>query len=664
MTCPSSDSLLGFAAGRLTDDQSANVETHIDTCNLCRGVLSNLARGDVPPQFGRYRLDTVLGSGGMGIVYRAYDPQLARSVAIKVVKRAGDDDGIRARLVREAQALAKVNHPNVCHVYDVGTEGEEVWVAMELIEGVTLRQWAGERRDPQELLDALLAAAEGIAAAHAAGIIHRDVKPENVLMTREGRAVVTDFGLARANDTIDPMGSTEAVAFAETQTPNLTQTGAIIGTPAYLAPEQLTGETVDARVDQFTWAVMAWELITGVRPFPVVFASRLDAIRAGVTPPPTMKRTVALALARAMSVAPRDRFPSMRALIEAMRAQAPVAKRPNRTAAALISTIVLVGGAVVAITAWPSSRSEPKGAIKPAEASASSIVVANPPQPIPAASPRPNTNPNPSPAPIPNPAPMAAPKTIPPTNPTKVAAPPTRAHLTPEMEAKLVESMHPPYNRSNAIASMSEFCHIPYDAAHPDPATGQPIADWGKVTKVENTVAMLGDRKMPLVVYTVAGQRRTYRLKDGYGALGDVDPKIGQWITLCHEDDDDVHQLGLSHSHQVVPGSGPPRVADFAKLAPLHTTEIKLMIQGQQGKLTIATDRRYLVYARNKSLDGSRANFDDWSVEIPNGAPGAGTVRAKQPSWFILEGPAFEPQPDGTSRLVFRAAAVIDQLFP
>ncbi|MDB4954799.1 MAG: putative serine/threonine protein kinase [Myxococcales bacterium] len=651
MTCPSTDSLLGFAAGRLSDDASASVESHIDTCNLCRGVLSNLARDDAPqPQFGRYRIDTVLGSGGMGIVYRAYDPQLARSVAIKVVKHAGDD-GIRARLVREAQALAKVNHPNVCHVYDVGTEGEEVWVAMELIDGVTLRQWAGDRRDPQELLEALLAAGEGIAAAHAASIIHRDIKPENVLMTREGRAVVTDFGLARANDGVDPIASTQALQLAETQAAQLTQTGAIVGTPAYLAPEQLTGQNVDERVDQFTWAVMAWELITGVRPFPIVFASRLDAIRAGVTPPPTMQRTIAMALARAMAVSPRDRFPSMRALLEAMRARpAPPSKRSYRTGA--IALAVVAAGAVAAISAWPSSPTRaPQPIAAPPVATAQAPATA--------------ITPAPSPAPSPPPLPAAAPKTVPsrpPAAPTKIATAPRR--LTPAQEDQLVEALHPPFNRANAIASMAEFCDIPYDAAHPDPATKPPLADWGKVTKVEKVVEKLGDREIPLVIYTVSGQRRTYRLQDGYGALGFVDPKVGQWITLCHERDGDFYQLGISQSHQVVPGSGPPRIIDFAKLAPLHTTSIKLMIQGQQGKLTIPTDRRYLVYARVENIDGSRIELNGWSVELPIGTPGAGTVHAKKSSWFIVEDPAFDTQPDGTSRLVFRAAAVIDQLFP
>ena len=234
--CPSPDDLLAFAAGELNAERLGGIEAHIDSCTDCRAALSNYARGEVPPSFGRYRIDTVLGSGGMGIVYRAWDPQLARSIAIKVVRRASDDEKGRARLIREAQALARLSHPNVCHVYDVGTDNEEVWVAMELIDGVSLREWAAVNRE--NVLDVLLGAARGIAAAHDAGLVHRDIKPENVLVTRDGRAIVTDFGLARGEDAIDPNASTLSTD------PHLTATGAIAGTPAYIAPEQLTGEPV------------------------------------------------------------------------------------------------------------------------------------------------------------------------------------------------------------------------------------------------------------------------------------------------------------------------------------------------------------------------------------------------------------------------------------
>jgi hypothetical protein len=343
--CPPADQLLGFAAGDLSGEASALIEAHIDGCADCRRALSSAMRGGPRAAgFGRYRIDGVLGAGGMGVVYRAWDPQLARPVAIKVVKQTRRDPAQRARLVREAQSLARLSHPHVCQVHDVGTEsdaGAEVWVAMELIEGMTLRRWAEPPRDAAELLDALLGAAEGLAAAHAAGIVHRDVKPENVLITREGRAVVTDFGLARVELPVDPDGSTL------TGDGGLTSTGAVVGTPAYLAPEQLTGGPIDARVDQFAWAVMAWELLTGMRPFPSLAGARLDAIRAGVTPPAGLEPRLATALTRALAASPRDRFATLRELIDAIRAPAVVRSRRGPMIAAAGVLLAATGGAAL-----------------------------------------------------------------------------------------------------------------------------------------------------------------------------------------------------------------------------------------------------------------------------------------------------------------------------
>ena len=205
----------------------------------------------------------------------------------------------------------------------------------------------------------LLGAAQGIAAAHEAGLVHRDVKPENVLITRDGRAIVTDFGLARTEDSIDPNASTLSTD------PHLTATGAIAGTPAYIAPEQLTGDPIDARVDQFAWAVMAWELLVGARPFPIVFAARIEAVQHGVTPPPRRCRsTLGTALARRCRTSPRDRFPSMRELIEAMRdAVAPqttadcrARRRPRSKRGPAIAGLAVLGATAIAIGAWVFAR--------------------------------------------------------------------------------------------------------------------------------------------------------------------------------------------------------------------------------------------------------------------------------------------------------------------
>jgi len=370
--CPSEDLLFGFTSGDLSPDQHAALEVHIDVCPECRAVLSSLVQGSVPePHVARYRIETVIGGGGMGMIYRAFDPQLARAVAIKVVKHARDDESLRVQLVREAQSLARLSHPNVCQVYDAGREGDEVWVAMELIDGVDLRLWAAGR-PAADIEAALVDAARGLAAAHAAGLVHRDVKPENVLVTRDGRAVVTDFGLARRDD-------------ASVST--LTAAGVVSGTPAYLAPEQLTASPLDARVDQFAWAVMTWELLTGERPFPVEPAPRLAAIRAGVTRPRSLEPRLGEALVRALAVAPRDRFESMDAVVAALARQPTSRRRP----AAIALVVLIVTGS--AITFLRVSSHEPEDAhvhrvVETPSAIADAAMVSGPPAAPPAGLPR------------------------------------------------------------------------------------------------------------------------------------------------------------------------------------------------------------------------------------------------------------------------------------
>ena len=644
--CPTPDRLLGFASGELSDDESATIESHIDSCGDCRSVLSNHARGDVPPTFGRYRLDTVLGSGGMGIVYRAWDPQLARAIAIKVVRRAADDETGRARLVREAQSLARLSHPNVCHVYDVGTEGDEVWVAMELVDGVTLREWAADRHD--DLLGALLGAAEGIGAAHAAGLVHRDIKPENVLITRDGRAIVTDFGLARGDDVIDPKAPTLSTD------PHLTATGAIVGTPAYLAPEQLTGEAIDARVDQFAWAVMAWELLTGSRPFPVVFAIRLDAIRAGLTPPPTLAAPLAAALTRAMAIAPKDRFPSMRALIEAVR------ETPRRnTRAPMIAGLAVLVTSAVAIGAWEfHDRATPSPSPSPS------------PSPILAPAPNLTSTPTPTPTPTPPPAATIAPPSTPKPRPhaPSIAAttqpPPTNTMPA----AAIINSLDPPLRRASAIGTMDQFCHIPYDAAHPDPATRQPIVDWGTVASVEREVGTLRGDARPLDVVTATGQRGSIRFETTIGGLGRLDTRSGDMLAWCSErEPTDIYQLPkgpITPMTAVVRIAAPPRIVELAALQPLHISETSLGATDRKGVLKLATDRRYLVRARVAAADGTRWKMDGWWLEVPARVRGEALVAAGKWLWIVVEQPVLEDQPEGKPHLVLRAAAVLDDLFP
>src|SRR5689334_22389744 len=207
---------------------------------------------------GRFKITRVLGEGGMGTVYVARDMSLGREVAIKVHRSGG-----ALRLRREAVAMARLAHPNVVTVFEVGELAGRPFVVMEYVTGTTLRAWlAAEPRSVREILGAVIAAGEGLAAAHDAGLVHRDFKPENVLIGVDGRARVGDFGLARGSKS----GENAASPQPQTLAADLTRDGAIVGTPAYMAPEQARGADVDARADQYAFCVVAWESLAGARP--------------------------------------------------------------------------------------------------------------------------------------------------------------------------------------------------------------------------------------------------------------------------------------------------------------------------------------------------------------------------------------------------------------
>src|SRR5262245_23168779 len=257
--------------------------------------MSALERGAL---VGRYVVLDRLGEGGMGGVYAAYDPELDRRVALKLVRGGAEDAG----LLREAQTAARLIHPNVITVHDVGTHEGAVFIAMEHVEGQTLRQWMAIGPRPYPEVVALLArAGEGLAAAHRAGIVHRDFKPENVLLGADGRVRVTDFGLA--------IPAAAAAATSDTWS----------GTPAYLAPERYLGEATDARADQFAFSVVLFEALHGVHPFgervvagtPSVIAEQV--LDGNVVEPPPGARVpgwVRAAVARRLSRDPADRWPA------------------------------------------------------------------------------------------------------------------------------------------------------------------------------------------------------------------------------------------------------------------------------------------------------------------------------------------------------------------
>ncbi|MDC0672542.1 protein kinase domain-containing protein [Nannocystis radixulma] len=295
-----------------------------------RSVVAARLFGDVvmPARIHRFELIRELGAGGMGAVYAAHDPDLDRAVALKVLARTGEGPEASRRLVREAQAMARLKHPNVVAVHEVGTHGEQVFVAMELVEGGTLAQWMrGGPRPWREVLALLIPAGRGLAAAHAAGLVHRDFKPANVLLGADGRALVSDFGLARAGAEPGagrPLDEAEATAELERpllETP-LTRTGALLGTPSYMAPEQFRGEMATPRSDVFAFCVVVWEAIFGQRPFAgATIDALVGALEHGrLTSPSSIKIPPALRreLSRGLSAQPADRHASMTELLAAL----------------------------------------------------------------------------------------------------------------------------------------------------------------------------------------------------------------------------------------------------------------------------------------------------------------------------------------------------------
>jgi serine/threonine-protein kinase len=309
-------------------------------------ALADLHWGHV---VGRYVLLEELGRGGMGVVWSAYDPVLDRRIALKLVGLADRSEPslgrVQAHVVREAQSLARLNHPNVVHVHDAGSLGETAFVAMEYVAGGTLRAWLERPRRANEVLAVFVAAGRGLEAAHAAGLVHRDFKPSNVLIGDDGRVRVSDFGLAR------PAGDDGAVAAASSLT----------GTPAYMAPEQLDGRAADARSDQYAYCLTMFEAFYGHHPFlakgenaiPEALLARMrKGERAALAPPRIAPpRGLAAVLGRGLALAPTDRFPSMSALLAAL---APVVhpRRPGRIllgvallAVAALGAVALRGGA-------------------------------------------------------------------------------------------------------------------------------------------------------------------------------------------------------------------------------------------------------------------------------------------------------------------------------
>ncbi|MBP7285621.1 MAG: tetratricopeptide repeat protein [Nannocystaceae bacterium] len=275
---------------------------------------------------GRYIVVGVAGHGGMGVVYRGYDPELQREIALKLLRGPSRRHGAaEARLRREAQAMARISHPNVLPVYDVGTYDGHVWIAMEFLAADTLGDWLeAQRRTPAEIVAMFVQAGRGLAAAHAVGLIHRDFKPQNVLVGADGRPRVMDFGLARV-DAADTDGGIDepTPGFVGEHATQLTAAGSVVGTPRYMAPEQHYAKPMDARADQFSFCVALYEALYRVRAFggdnlpDLALRKHTGEIEIG-TDDGDVPAAVGKLLRRGMAGDPDDRFPSMDALLEAL----------------------------------------------------------------------------------------------------------------------------------------------------------------------------------------------------------------------------------------------------------------------------------------------------------------------------------------------------------
>lgn len=305
---------------------------------------------------GRFKIQRQLGSGAMGIVYQALDTQLDRVVALKLLQSemasAAPYQG-RARMLREAKAMARLSHPNVVAIHEVGTHEDQVYIAMEFVPGGTLRDWMAQRRSWPEVLQVLIPAGRGLQAAHAQGLIHRDFKPDNVLI--EGRVTpkIVDFGLARDIDkATEESAETDLGSLGE----RLTATGTLLGTPVYMAPEQLRTERADARSDQFAFCVTLYEALYGERPFEGDDLNDLHTAQLSFSDAPSVGNVpawVRQVMVRGLQFESADRYPSMAALLDDLdgqpQRQIPVLRRILALGALMVALLIVGASATVGI---------------------------------------------------------------------------------------------------------------------------------------------------------------------------------------------------------------------------------------------------------------------------------------------------------------------------
>ncbi|HEY4060042.1 MAG TPA: serine/threonine-protein kinase [Kofleriaceae bacterium] len=349
--CPDEDQLVAMMEGALSPQDLATLEAHVSECDSCAEVLGGLGSfGDAGRErtVDRYQLDRKVAAGGMGEVWAAWDPKLRREVAIKLV-RPDRSDSVRERnrLLREARALAQLKHPNVVAIHDIGEHDGEVFIVSELVGGDTLAKHEGDWR---AMVGLYSQAARGLASAHAAGLVHRDVKPANLLVGIDGRVKVVDFGLAiPAARTEDP----DAPHTEDDGTPSITQRGHIAGTPAYMSPEQRAGAPATRSADQYALCVALTEAVAHKRPPLAVKAGVIAKLFAEHAP--DAKALVPI-LERGLSIDPAARYPDMTAFADALDELTPPTKIAEiRPSGEYLARKREVSGPQRAITVAPAS---------------------------------------------------------------------------------------------------------------------------------------------------------------------------------------------------------------------------------------------------------------------------------------------------------------------
>ncbi|MCB9642473.1 MAG: protein kinase [Myxococcales bacterium] len=374
--CPDENQFVAMLQGLLSPQEVQRLEEAMDRCSYCAELMVEIARtmhpedasetslpDHQPPKVGRYRLGELLGAGGMGMVYAAFDEELERKVAIKLLRPDVTDPEMRefhkARMIREARLLASLSHPRILTIYEVDTWNDQIFLAMQHIDGMNMRQWMEDRNPSwEEVLGMYIEVGRALVAAHEANIIHRDIKPDNILVSRKGDIYLTDFGLARVSQSTHHSISAFGGQHGQEQPKRLTAVGDILGTPAYMSPEQFRGRGVGKRSDQFSFCVALYEALYGVLPFGGHdIEEMMQAAQDGQLLMPqrsSVPNEIFRVLAKGLHPLPRERYTTMTDLLQALQS----AKRGVAWRRAILPIGVVVGTLLLflAVALWGRSN--------------------------------------------------------------------------------------------------------------------------------------------------------------------------------------------------------------------------------------------------------------------------------------------------------------------